>query len=304
MAANINKNFRLVRIPHGFSEAVVRFRELRGQHLKKTEKGYRTNQIVRTAAVFVYLKTLSTSGKVSINYNLFSNETGLCIKSLRSRIAALVFMGWAEYTDERKALRLRSWPSVMQMLSEVEPGEEKMIQLSDQAEFSPSTGCVMHVCRWSLGNMQQLVYMFSALEIKENKGRINYMYNKQVQNLRLRIDLERIGVFYRVSHAAAQIASFLERSAKPEREVLHVINADDNRSICTIRAAHNYKSRRSVGYLKKKLYQLQLCRITRRRYEALSADYTDKFHTSFSRAAGKRTTYLPDDITLNASVFA
>jgi hypothetical protein len=301
MTANVNKKFRLIRIPHGFSGAVVRLRELRGAHLKKRKTGYRTNQIIRNAAVFAYLKTLSTSGKVAINFNLFSNETGLCTKTLRLRISALVNIGWAEYTDERKALRLRSWAVVLEMLTEAEQGDEINVQLTPSAESS--SRYMSHIVRWSLGNIEQLVYMFSALEIKENKARQNYMYEKQVQNLRLRIDLERIGVFDRESHAAAQKASFMVRSAKPEREVLHIINADDNRALNTIRAAHNYKSRRSVGYLKKKLYQLQLCNITRRRYEALSADYTQKFHTSYSQASGKRTTYLPDAITLNASVF-
>jgi hypothetical protein len=298
MAANLTNNTRVVRIPYGFASDIVSIRAERGEHIKKaTGKAYRTNRIVRAAAFFAYLKTLTTSGKVSINPKLFSYETGLSLDTVRARVGELVHVyGWATYADKGASLLLNAWQTVCRT---VESGE--LTEVDEPAAETPP--CAKHIFRWQVGNFNQLLYVFAALEIRENKEKQEYMYDKNVRNLGLRNQLESIGLNTRESHAAAQRAAFSQRSEHPAYIVL-ALNADTERAVNTIRKAHGLKSRRSAGYLKKRLHLLGLVTVTQRRFTSAVAAWTKSWHTAFGKVeTSKRTTFFPDLITLNPALF-
>jgi hypothetical protein len=98
----------------------------------------------------------------------------------------------------------------------------------------------------------------------------------------------------------AQLSSFVHGSTGDE---LHAVNADDNRALHTIRRAWGMKDRRSAAYVKRKLNISGICHVQRRRYKSDRGTWTTKFFTSYHAPTQMRTTYLPDELTLNTAIF-
>lgn len=274
---------RNIPIPRGWSGLVISDRVSCGEYVK-TGQAKQVGRKVRAAAFFCYLKSLSTSGKVAYNIKLFTNETGLSADTVRDRIAECECLGWLERSSG--SLLLSAWSAVL------------------EADESAYTSC--HLFEWEIGDIDKIRYAFAAYEIAENKERISKAYNNGIKIRGLKAALERIGATDRAAHHMMQCAALRERSEHP-KGLLFSLNADDNRSIRTIREAHGYKSRRSVGYLKRMLVKHGLAEVFSRWIStncqgATAGAFTRRWHTKYNSGLQVRTTYLPDEIRLKIKV--
>lgn len=151
-----------------------------------------------------------------------------------------------------------------------------------------------------------LPVLFYALEIEENKARQDYAFTKRLHNNQalagaltelLNCDVEQL----RPALLAAQIAGFVKRSESSS--TVYAINADTGRNEKTTAKKWQYRSKASVYDIKRALIAAGVATVERRTFSSDSASYCKKRFTSYEQATGKRTTWLPDQITLNPLLF-
>lgn len=154
-----------IKIPRGLATAVAKMRELRGEHAVKTGKGYETNRAFKAVETYLYLKTLTTSGKIQIRHNESTTAfmERVATECRVSPNTLLTRLSWAQelnlLTYNERSITVSSYTNVCQMYH-----IKKEITIYHEEETSP-----------------KLEYILKTKVIEENKNRQRFMFEKKVK---------------------------------------------------------------------------------------------------------------------------
>lgn len=275
------KIFR-IKIPKGVARTLISDR----QQVNK----YETNKTTKAAALFLLLKSLTPSGKIQ-NWRddeqrkAIAQLLGINPKTLNTWLVVAEGMNWCEYDFSTDTIKLFSYEQFCESM---------------ELEYQG-----MHVVRLARSAVKQLPLVLYGVEINENKtsqrikAQKRILLNPRLANA-LMNELKCSDAQLMEKLKRAQLSSFVIGSTGDE---LHAVNADDNRALHTIRKAWGMKDRRSAAYIKRKLNATGVCLVTHRRFKSDKATWSKKFFTSYHAPTQMRTTYMPDEITLNTAIY-
>lgn len=269
-----------IRVPKGTSCMVVSDRKL--------NQKYQTNNHTKAAALYLLLKSLTRSGVIHdwrFQQIEIAQMFGVTTRTIRKYLQLAQEHGYLTHDNFTDKIKLHSYAQFCERLG---------------VKFSGFQ--IIEVQRTAVRHLPVLLY---GIEVKENKEAQHYYTLKKILlnpplATALKDELKCDERDLQQQLKRAQLSSFLRRS---KGDHLHVVNADDNRNLATIRRAWGMKDRRSAAYMKTKLMVCGAAAIEHRRIASTCGQWTKVYYTSFNRNTGQRTTFLPDEISLNRSIY-
>ncbi len=281
-----------VKIPKLLSSAIACSREL--------VNVYETSPVIKIYETFLYLKSISTSGKIQPmageSYHAFVcrlSET--CMLSKNSMYTRIALLNTEELLkkDIHNCITLASWKTVREKLNIHKNQEFYEIKITDQTP--------------------KLEYILKTYALKENKDQQQYMFGIKSTNNRIKEAIKSVfpvvpqsSVELRELIVKMQIATFKMRS--DSYDIIHSLRADDNLSLHGIRRLYGFKSTKSSTYMKRVLEKLKLITVEKRVF--LSKECTRRAHSILTselipatyvwlKRQKMREWIMPDKITLN-----
>jgi hypothetical protein len=231
-----------LKILKGLSGSVVKKRALRFKR--------QTNRAVKAYALWIYFKNLTESGFIQ------NIESQLPAILEQLKISRGTFYNWLKYAKELQlinkqgnTIQLTSYAAVIEELSlpgkefiyinyDTEHKKQKIEHIIDVLEFHENHELQTKAIEWKLSHNSIIMAAFKFFWL--SKGQPDLPFN--LDNLK-----------------KAQTILFESGAAQRIYEpLMDIVNPVVGRNSNTIRMAHNYKSRRGVTYLKRKLKRLGL----------------------------------------------
>ncbi len=268
-----------LKIPQGLSRSIVADRQLR--------KAYQTNRAIKYYGFYCALKSLTTSGLIQ-NYVEQLEEICNAVKKSRSSFYNYVneCIKLELIEKENANLKLTSWDKIIERFGIRERNFTAFIYDTDKKEQTPE-------------------YFLMSAEIKENQ---QYQANNVLKQIRQNPQIRNILNEKETSVATVnklqwlQMKTFVDGCGGSEviYSTLHSLNADIHRSVPKLRKAFNFKSNRSVGYLKCQLEERGFADIKGRLLKSSCRMRKSKaiYFTGWDKQAKVSTWQLPDAITI------
>lgn len=243
------KNF--VPVLAGAAEELVTHRELRSK--------YCTNRSIKTWATWFLLKSLSTSGIIQRWTDQRARILDYCKcseNSFRARLNEMAALKLISITDSR-SISLASYQTAARILG------------------IPYSGLIKIEYDDTLPGQQIFQYFLRAEEIRSNQVRQTealwyYAHKNPLLKDALVQQLLQMGADKRVSsdqhYFQLQLLKLQKRAFKegsPLFGIIHQLRADVNRSCKGIRDTHTYKSAQSVSYMKRRMQELAIVKVSK-----------------------------------------
>jgi hypothetical protein len=269
----------------GLISQVVRYR---GQHGAKQR--YYTNRAIDGLGIYLLLRSRTTSNKIQHYRKQLGSLLEFC------NCSKTTFMKRLKIAEDIGLLTYSHHDITFIAYEKIARKYEL-----DRVHFT-------QIMYDSANEMQTIRHILEGVELHENKERQHEMIKRNTSKnplltaaLKVRFPVLQKGNF-RKRLLKAQQASY--RVGSGDAVLLHHFNADDNRAARTIRAAHGFKSNRSVYDLKRRLYDRQVITDWKRRiFQGKEPDWNPHAFTTWNPATGIRTTVMPDEITLNTAIY-
>lgn len=272
---------------------------------RQLQKAYYTNDQIKTWATFFLLKALSSSGCIKIwtkQKQFLLEYCKCCENSFRKRLKEMKNIGLVSISSSHSLL-LISYERASKILG------------------IPFTGLIKIEYDLSQSGQQIFQYHLRATEIRSNqlaqvhmlwyyagknpllKNALTKLLIQQGSNLNR---LQQEPLFFQQELLKLQKNAFKEGS--PLLSIIHSLRADINRSCRKIQEQHNYVSKQSVSYMKRRLMQLQLvsvkkvCVKSKKQSRMYLVDALGNKERELFKWLGKEKVtawFLCDQITLN-----
>jgi hypothetical protein len=253
----------------GAPEILVKLREQRGQYVTKGGQGYCTNREIKIWATWFLLKSLTSSGVIQNWYN--------------QRVHLLQFLQMNENTFRRQLYAMETLQLIHSTHSSRKPWENDAditlcsykqaaavlgIKYSGQTTvtYNPSIHSGKQIFQYIL-RTQELQdaqdTQLATLMYKMNKNPA-YRDNMIVLLVKSGADKDRLGKD--PGYFQTQLLNLQLQMFKAGSDIFQYVNAnraDINRGVIKIQVDHTYKSPSSVSYMKRRMRELRLIRITK-----------------------------------------
>jgi hypothetical protein len=237
---------------------------------------YHINRHIKAAAVYYFLKSLSTSGAVS------RRETGHYARALswttrtfNKWLSQAKELGYLSFSKDK--IFLKSFRHVSKIYG-VSAAKRVTVTLNKASDIVTAIeGAEMHL------NQQKQRFMFDS-QLKKNR-------NLQRRFVEHGIGLGAEGL------VAQQMEAFRQKRSEIS-DVLFELNPDVHRNARTMADRRCLKNWGSISELKARLILAGLANVEKRAITSKSATYSRRAFTLFNRETRERTTIMPDAIRL------